>query len=259
MNFAAVLAAARRAQAAYIDGMEQARAAFEALGHVWIGRYENDGHQAVLSRDTAGGTYLSISGTRFGRSLGDLFDDVNLVPVDVGGGARVTAGAYDGLAEMWAWAKALVPARTAFNVEGHSLGGWRALYAPLFLPDAQIGAIHAFEAPKGGNAAYWEKYAGQLASAVSTANGADVFYGYPFLGDWHHPPRNLIWLNEHGFKVITPDQWPGGMSLDDHSIDLVVARLEKIVAGTAIDLPMGKNPGTRERAGAEVSSNSKGS
>lgn len=230
MNFITVLAAARRAQGAYIDGMNQAKAAFESLGLTWLGQFQNASHQAVLSHD-AGSVYLSISGTRFGRSLGDLFEDVDLTPVDVGGGAHVTAGAYNGLAEMWAWAKALMPAGTMFNVEGHSLGGWRALYTPLFLPDAQIGDIHAFEAPKGGNAAYWDRYAGQLSSAVSTANGADIFYGYPFFMDWCHPPRNLIWLDESGFKVILPDQWPGGMSLDDHSIDLVVARLEKIVAG----------------------------
>ena len=82
--------------------MEQAKAAFEALGLTWLGQFQNDSHQAVLSRDAAGGIYLTISGTRFGRSLGDLLEDIDLTPVDVGGGARVTAGAYDGLSELWA-------------------------------------------------------------------------------------------------------------------------------------------------------------
>ncbi|APR40053.1 hypothetical protein [Paraburkholderia sp. SOS3] len=149
MDLAALYAAVLRAQAAYVMDPAKAQAAFEALGCQWIGQYKDGDSQAVLSRDAAGEVCLSISGTRFSdHQLGDLFDDVDLWPVDVGGGAKVTRGAYDGCHEIWQWALSQVPAGTVFNVEGHSLGGWRTSYTPLFLPAAQIGKLHCFEPPR---------------------------------------------------------------------------------------------------------------
>jgi hypothetical protein len=234
MNFTPVLAAAKRAQAAYIVDPALAKKSFEALGHTWIGQFQDADCQAVLSRDDAGTVCLSISGTRFSDGkFGDLFDDVDLEAVDLGCDVIVARGAYDGLFDIWKWAKGLVPSGTTFDVCGHSLGGWRSLYTPLFLSAAQIGAIHAFESPKGATAAYWSTYAAELAGAVSVCNGRDLWYGWPFLSipvDYSHPPAELIWLQEEGYKLITPDQWPGGLWHHDHSIDLVVLRLEAIVA-----------------------------
>lgn len=232
MDFAAILAAAKRAQAAYIIDAAAARGAFEALGYSWIGQYQDADSQAVLTRDAAGAVYLSISGTRFSAGkIGDLIDDLQTKPLDVGQGAAVTRGPYESAAEIWEWAKRLVPANTIWNVEGHSLGGWRTSYTPLFVPEAQIGMLHAFEPPKGANAAYYSRYAAALASLVIVGNGRDIWFGYPRLGrDWRHRPGPMIWLTSSGFEVIDTSRWPGGFNLGDHSIDLVVARLEKLAA-----------------------------
>lgn len=231
MNLTQILAAAKRAQAAYIIDAKAAQAAFEALGYGWIGQYQDEDSQAVLTHDPSGAVNLSISGTRFSAGkIGDLIDDLQTDPYDVGAGAHVTRGPYESAAEIWAWAKAAVPAGAVFNVEGHSLGGWRTSYTPLFLPITQIGTLHAFEPPKGANAAYYARFATELANLVIVGNGRDIWFGYPRLGDWIHRPGNMIWLRSTGFSVINTAAWLGGLSLGDHSIDLVVSRLEAIAA-----------------------------
>ncbi|SDR46957.1 hypothetical protein [Paraburkholderia tuberum] len=231
MDFTPILAAALRSQAAYIMDVTQAKAAFEALGHTFVAQYQDADSQAVLSTDTSGATYLSISGTRFSdRKIGDLFNDIDLAPVDVGGGAKVTRGAYESAKEIWDWALKLVPAGAVFNVCGHSLGGWRTSFTPLFIPDAQIGTLHAFEPPKGANVAYYQKFVRELAGLVIVGNGRDIWVNYPRLGDWLHRPGPMIWLTSTGFEMIDTSKWPGGFNPSDHSIDLVVARLEKLAA-----------------------------
>lgn len=235
MEFATVLAAAKRAQAAYIIDAAAARAAFEALGYTWIDQYQDGDSQAVLVKDTTGAVYLSISGTRFSAGkMGDLIDDLQTQPIDVGGGAKVTRGAYESATEIWKWAKQHLPASTVWNVEGHSLGGWRTSYTPLFVPRAQIGKLHAFEPPKGANAAYYGLFNDELASLQIVANGRDIWFGYPRLGDWIHRPGQMLWLQSKGYELIDTTAWPGGFSLGDHSIDLVVQRLEQIVASLSL-------------------------
>ncbi|WP_234775152.1 hypothetical protein [Paraburkholderia tropica] len=234
MDFAAILAAARRADAAYIIDPAQSKAAFEQLGHLWIGQYRDHDSQAVLSHD-AQGVYLSISGTRFSAGkLGDLLDDIDTYPVSLSDGVQVTRGAYEGCDDIWKWAKAQVPVDTVFNVEGHSLGGWRATYTPLFLPAAQIGTLHAFEPPKGANLAYFQKYSAALARLVIVGNGSDVWFGYPRLdGRWIHRPGEMLHLLPAGYRIIDTSAWPGGLDLGDHDMDLVVTRLTAIAATPA--------------------------
>lgn len=231
MDWALIRLAAKRAQAAYIIDAGQAKAAFEALGDTWIGQYQDDDSQAVLSVDPPGALCLSISGTRFSAGkIGDLFDDVQLAAVDVGGGAKVTRGAYESAAEIWQWALKSAPQGAIFNVCGHSLGGWRATYTPLFIPAAQIGALHAFEPPKAANLAFYKKFAKELSSMVTVGQGRDIWFGYPRFGEWIHRPGEMIWLQDKGFSVIDTSAWPGGFSLDDHSIDLEVNRINEIAA-----------------------------
>jgi hypothetical protein len=228
MNLANVAAAARRAQAAYIEDAAQARAAFEALGLTFVSQYQDDSHQAVVSRDADGKAYLSISGTRFGSSLGDLVDDArDLATKDLGSGRLVSAGAFEGMLDLWKWAHSLSPADTVWNVEGHSLGGQRALFTGVFNSLERVGAIHAFEAPKAANAAFWGWQMPALASAVCVVNGADLWFGWPHISDLSHPPRDHIWLHDDagGFTVVKPEQWPVGLDPDDHAIELVVKRV----------------------------------
>jgi hypothetical protein len=231
MDFAPILAAARLAQAAYIMDAAQAKAAFEALGHTFIAQYRDDDSQAVLSTDASGTVCLSISGTRASDlQLGDLFDDIDLAPIDIGNGAKVTRGAYESAKEIWDWALKLAPTGAVFNVCGHSLGGWRTSYTPCFIPASQIGTLHAFEPPKGANHAYYAKYQKELAGLVIVGNSADVWFGYPRLGDWLHRSGPMVWLTSTGFQMIDTSAWPGGFNLADHSIDLVVQRLEVLAA-----------------------------
>jgi hypothetical protein len=230
IDWAAMSAAAHRAQAAYIIDRAQAKAAFEALGHVFIDQYQDDDSQAVLSV-ADGQTYLSISGTRFSAGkIGDLIDDMQTESVELGDGAAVTRGAYESAKEIWNWALKLAPAGTVFNVCGHSLGGWRTTYTPLFIHYAQIGTLYAFEPPKGASLAYYQKYEKELAGLVIVGQGADVWFGYPRLGPWIHRPGPMIWIQETGFSVIDTAAWPGGFDLGDHSIDLEVTRIDALKA-----------------------------
>jgi hypothetical protein len=228
VNLAATLAAAKRAQAAYIDDTNSSMGAFQMLGYSYIGQYQNTSHQAVLSHDDAGQIYLSISGTRFSqRKIGDLLCDIDTKPFNVGDGAMVAKGAYEGLDDMWRWTLGLTPPGTVLTIDGHSLGAGRALFTPLFLPSSQIGDVYAFESPKFANAKFWEMY--PLDSAVHTVNEADIFYGYPFVGDqMTHPDRDVLWLRNFGLQVIRPNQWPRGFSIPNHGIDSVISNLEKI-------------------------------
>lgn len=228
MNWAAILAAARRAQAAYIEDADAAKVAFVALGYTVLGQYENGDHQAYVLRAVDGAIHLAISGTRFGQSLGDLLDDAYILPTDLGGGARVTSGAYSGMDALWAWAKSLVPADSVWNVSGHSLGGQRALIAGLFLPIEQIAAIYAFEAPKTGNAALWARLAPSLANAVCVCDGNDLWFGWPLVSEWSHPPRPHIHLLPAGFEIIEPGDWPPAFDADDHDVELDVSRIAAI-------------------------------
>jgi Lipase (class 3) len=132
---------------------------------------------------------LSISGTRFGQSVGDLLDDAYILPTDLGGGVRVTSGAYSGMDALWAWAKSLVRTDSVWHVAGHSLGGQRALLTGLFVSVERIGSISAFEAPRTGNAALWSRLAPSLGNATHVRNGEDLWFGWPFISEWSHPPH----------------------------------------------------------------------
>jgi len=232
MNWAAIALAARRAEAAYIEDAAQAAAAFVTLGDIYVAQYQNSDHQAVVSRDSAGDFHLSISGTRFGQSLPDLFDDADIVPHDLGGGCEVSAGAYSGVGALWEWAESLSPGSAAWHVGGHSLGGQRALLTGLFLPIEQIASIVAFEAPKTGNAALWATLAPSLAKATCICNGEDMWFGWPLVSEWSHPPIAHIHLLPSDFEIIEPGMWPPARDKDDHAIVMVTSRLEAIATAT---------------------------
>lgn len=220
--------AAKRAQLAYIISAAEAKSAFEAIGHTFVSQYQDSDSQAVLSVQGSR-TYLSISGTRFSAGkIGDLIDDLETDALDLGGGAKVTRGPYESAQQIWTWALNVAPAGTVFDVCGHSLGGWRTSYTPLFIPKAQIGTLHCFEPPKGANAAYYARYADELAGMVIVGNGRDIWFGYPRRGDWIHKPGPMVWLTSTGFNIIDTRDWPGGLNLADHSIDTVFGRADAI-------------------------------
>ena len=182
--------AAARANAAYVIDETASKVAFEALGDVWVAMYANSSHQAVISVDSQCETHLSISGTRFSAlKLMDVFADMSLDPVSVDGG-NVTAGVYEGMRDMWDWVLSTVPDGDVIHVSGHSLGGARTHLTPLFLPTAQIGQLHSFEAPKFADAAFYATHAEALSGMVCVLNGADLWASWP----WKEGPlRDLRW------------------------------------------------------------------
>jgi hypothetical protein len=96
MNLREVLSACERARAAYVMDSDAARTAMERLGQTWVGQYRVGSVQAALTmREGAG--FLSISGTRFSDGqVEDLLEDLEVEGKDVGGGAKVASGPFEG-------------------------------------------------------------------------------------------------------------------------------------------------------------------
>lgn len=245
-----IVEAARRAEAAYFTHADQSKAVFEHMGYAWLGMWQNDSSQAVLSIKE-GFVFLSISGTRASAlKLEDIFLDVDLTPLQVQASwwqvangviinnGQVTAGAYADMKEIWQWAQekinsaALANMKVIFNVDGHSLGGARAQLTPLFLPKEQIGCVYSFESPKFAETNYFQWALPYMPHLVCTLNGGDGWAAWP----WNdtvmiRPPIPHLWLqapNRYGYDWIEPHLWPGGMNFKDHDIDAIVARLTRL-------------------------------
>jgi hypothetical protein len=235
---AAALAAAR-ANAAYLTNEAASKAAFEVLGDTWVAQYQDASHQAVLSADAQGETHLSISGTRASAwKIKDVLADMSLDAITVGGG-NVTAGVYEGMQGLWDWVLQVVPAGDVVHVAGHSLGGSRTHLTPLFLPAAQIGQLHSFEAPKFADAAFYAAHAAALCDMVCVVNGADLWASWPWkdgpLKDlrWQaRPGVQHVWLKDDRgtFSIIPASKWPEGDDPLDHDMSRVHARVDAIAA-----------------------------
>ena len=233
-NFKRLYFRACQANFAYIEDPATAKAAFTALGCTFVAQYKNDDHQAVLS--TFNGEFdLSISGTRFSDGeIPDIFDDVDTTPHNLGDGALVSAGAWCGMADLWAWVLNQIEPNGIVNVQGHSLGGWRAQYTPEFVPAPRIGTVTAIESPKPGSMGYFARHQEFFdTKVVSIVNHLDLWCGYPFIGPYARPPQKFIWLTEPGkWRPITEAQWPGGRSMADHGISSAVMPALAMLAGT---------------------------
>lgn len=231
MNPLSVLAAAQRCNAAYVMDKSAAAQAFAALGMTFVDQYQNATHQAVYSKDSHGYHYLSISGTRFteGDNL-DLLDDIWLSPVKAQRGGAVASGVFSGMDDLWKWMKSHLPTGATLNVEGHSLGAERTLLTPLFLPKEQIGDLHAFEAPQTATQEYWDAYRDELAHAVHTVCGGDLWYSWPpRQGYGHDAQSDVLWLKSNAIEIIKPSQWPIGMCESDHSIQRVLSYIQAAI------------------------------
>jgi hypothetical protein len=234
IDWPAVAKAAARANAAYAIGDAASRAAFEALGDVWIAQYQDASHQAVLSADSSGETYLSISGTRASSlKLMDVFADVSLEPMSVPGGT-ITQGAGEGMDRLWAWVLDTVPDGDTIHVSGHSLGAVRSQASPAFVDPARLGTIHCFAAPKFVGADFFASHADVAARMVCVLNGSDGWASWPWFDSrWQaRPPIDHVWLKSDAgaFQMIPGQQWPDGWVFGDHDMDRYQARLEKIAA-----------------------------
>jgi len=228
VNLQLILESALRCEAAYIMDPAACRASMEDQGMEWVGQYKVGAVQAALTM-REGAAYLSISGTRFADDqVEDLLHDLDVDDKDVGGGAKVARGAYCGLPALWQWVFKGLPSSAAVWVEGHSLGGWRAYYSPLFCPASRLAGIFAFESPKAGNAEFWKQY--DRADTVSVVHERDVFWHYPFVTTWgaSHPPHEHLWLVDGSLLSVLPEDVPMGVSLTDHDLSAVVAALRAV-------------------------------
>lgn len=231
MNPLAMLAAAQRCNAVYIEDLTAVTAAFTQLGMSVIGQYKNYTHQGILSKDTRGQIYLSIAGTRIteGNNL-DVLDDIWLAPVATPRGGQVASGVYSGMADFWSWVLATAPAAAAINVEGHSLGAERTLLTPLFLSKERIGDLYAFEAPQTATQGYWDAYRDELANAIHTVCGEDIWYGWPpRQGYVHDGQSSVMWFQSSAVSIIQPQAWPGGGSLEDHGIEFLISCIQATI------------------------------
>lgn len=236
IDWKALALAAARANAAYIEDRNAAQAAFSALGDTFIDQYKNGTHQAVLSFATQDRLQLSISGTRsLSSSARDLFDDIDLTPVSLGGG-QVAKGALEGCSEMYAWALRKAPEGIRIDIQGHSLGAARTHLAAYFVSGLQRGNLYSFESPKFMDAIYYLANADQLADMVCTLNGRDPWAAWPWgvaLSGHEYARPNLphIWLNA-GASIIDPAQWEGGDIFDSHDHDMapIAAKLALLAA-----------------------------
>ncbi len=226
MHWHHVRNAALRAQAAYIIDAEESRLAFEGLGNDWMGIFKNDSHQAVLSMDRDNKLYLSISGTRFLYSIGDIWDDIHSRKI-LTKGNYVSIGAYDGLIDVWEWAKSIAGEDREWNVDGHSLGAIRALYTPIFIPQENIGDIFVFGPIKGTTKEFWEKYKETLDKIFMVVNNNDLFHSWPFFSDFSHPPTYALWLRSHNYEFIDPNDIGWRFNLFDHSMEKYIRNINK--------------------------------
>jgi hypothetical protein len=229
INLVEAYLAARLANAVYTEDRVQAAAAFAALGQTFVDQFQNDKHQAVVSRAASGDWWLSISGTRVTEGdvpdgTGDLWEDVDVTPIDIGGGALVGAGAYNGLGEMWAWALNLIPAGTTIKGCGHSLGDWRLAYTGLFLPVARIAHLYGFEGPKPFNQAGWARYGLMPELYTKFVYEHDVWVGYPWIGPFSQRPGptlahiKTVGASGYTLEIVSEFQLPPLVNAADHSL-----------------------------------------
>jgi len=239
MDWHALALACRRANASYVETGVASKAAFGALGDAWIGQYADRSHQATLSVDPLGQTWLSISGTRASQlQVGDILRDVDLSPVAVNDG-HVTAGASQGMDRVFDWARSTAPAGTVFQIVGHSLGAVSATLAPGYLPASQIGTITSLAAPKFIAADFFASHAEVFKRLIALVSGSDGWSSWPWFDPrWQYrAPVPTVWLkDDRGTFAVLSDgnQWKGGWAFEDHDIGSYQKRLDVIAAASDI-------------------------
>jgi Lipase (class 3) len=235
MDWAALALSCRRANAAYIENDDDAKAAFAKLGDTWIGQYQDSSHQACLSVDAHEQTWLSISGTRASDlQLGDVRRDVMLKSVAIKGG-HVTEGAADGMQHVFDWALSTAPVGASINLTGHSLGAVSVTLAPAYMPLERIGTITSLAAPKFIAADFFATYAALFKRLTAVVNANDAWASWPWIDPlWQvRAPVPTVWLKDDQgrFEMLSSgNRWPGGMDFGDHDIDEYQRRIDKISA-----------------------------
>ena len=217
-----------RCDAVYIEDPAKATERFTELGCKVYGHMQDDLHQAIAHVAPDGVNTLTISGTRFtdgtiAQKLGDLFEDAQIIlPRNLGGGMLVADGAYQRTTVMML---AMHMDSKPWRIEGHSLGGWTALLAPLHFDPNDVHSIIAWEPPKAANDAFYIEYAEYFAKATVIIHEFDPWAAWPWVSESLKHPFLISWLRNGVFDIINRDLWPGGRtSFSDHNSDVVRLR-----------------------------------
>jgi len=237
IDWRALATTAKRANAAYVESDDASKAAFAALGDVWVAQFQDDSRQAVLSVDQTGETWLSISGTRASQGqLLDVYRDTQLKPTQIKGGT-VTLGVCDGMDHVFDWALSTAPAGTVINITGHSLGSTRCQIAPAYVPAEQIGMMVGFAAPKFIARDFFQSHAAAFQRLIPVLNASDGWASWPWIDRrWQYrAPVQTVWLksDQGALQMLTDgNQWPGGWRFSDHNMDTYQTRVEAIAAAS---------------------------
>lgn len=230
----------KRCNAVYTENSDQAICLFEQLGSNVLGRYSDDGHQAIAHIDHDGRFVLTICGTRAStgtsiQTFTDLFEDVDFSSIDLKEHpGRVAAGAHMGLDKLFTWALDLFNKNNptgSVHVEGHSLGGQRVHLACLYIPNERIGSLTAWEPPKAADDAYYATFASAFEKCMTVLHGQDPWAAWPWIEETlKHPPGDLLWLHDGTYDWVTRESWIGGSMLhsSDHDTNQVIQAVNKL-------------------------------
>jgi hypothetical protein len=169
--------------------------------------------------------------------IGDLLEDVAALfsPRLLDANVAFATGAYERARQTFAWAIPIAGSET-LDIEGHSLGGWETCAAPIFLPDAQIGTLTAWEPPKPANRAYWDAYAKPFARLTTIYHGRDPWFHWPpkpaDYGLCHNPGPSILWLHDGGWEYADQTAIADGniLDADDHGPSSVIAAVAALAA-----------------------------
>lgn len=229
----------QRSNAAYLIDPNEAAQAFKALGSTFLGQYRDTSHQAVLSHDGTGQVRLTISGTRFSEGplpdrIGDLIRDIDWTPIEIEPGVLVAQGAWGGMDKVVQWATSIgvLDELAPWEIEGHSLGGWRSFYAAYLIGKKHVKNVYPWENPKPGNAAFHTLLESQGFDINSVVNDFDPWFAWPWeAGDKliQRPGINLIWLDGQKWQPTSEWDWPGvdplDIRFDDHEPKLIMPKV----------------------------------
>ena len=245
-DFKELLLSIKRCNASYIMDDTEARKAFLDLGAPVLARLSTDHVQAVISRPKDGILTLTICGSRvtegtLGNHIHDLLTDFNCDPFDIESGRMVAEQPFKEAWMIYNWLFD-VNSKEPVRIEGHSLGGWRSVYATEFLPAERIISITAWESPKQGNDAYWAdlEARGLLSKITQVYHGADPWGFWPFECDaLNHGPAPMLWLYNNSWSWVTASNIPqpdflNGYNLEDsadHGPDTVIAAVQSLAEG----------------------------
>ena len=231
-NWQEILLSAKLSQLVYETDITLLANGVLALGLEYHGIFGNTECQIMASREPNGLQHFTIRGTQVETNFSgpELWDDISMEKVNYGGGALACKGVIVPLRELWFnEVGAVSDPEYPIRFEGHSLGGNRALLAPMMLPRSIKPSVIALAPPQGANRAFWDvAYSGRNPPII-------VGRTFDFALGWDHFDTSTC--HPCGiYKLFGPGigqqweyvpSWPStSLSIADHDVDKYVADIE---------------------------------